>query len=691
MEFHGSGPEPKQEQRDKMPRLTEPRYRFPILCMLLFVAVQFLERALLVILTAADGGKMTAELLFALPAGLLQDMAMAVLIGLPFLLGLHHFPRLAGHRYFIGGAHFLLLGLLALLVFENFASVIFWNEFDSRFNGIAVNYLLFPREVIGNIRESFDLHLLLPAVGAIALVLYGFLRRPLTAALSGPRPNSHPGRHRNIYPTVAAAAALAGLIVYTGPIPVGDNRQANELAANSIHSFLSAAWTNDTVYDALYPGMNGDAAVALARAQVAQDNTRFLTPPGTRSLLRRVDNGTRPKRLNVVLVIEESFGSIYVDGLDNVYLYPDGDPAKQPGETTQPRPETISPNLVRLAKDGMFFANNYATGARTVRGLEALLTSFAPIPGISTARRPGSKNMHSLPFILKDEGYRTAFLYGGRGQFDNMATFWSQIGFDRVWDQSDIADTGFTTAWGAADEYLFSEALKRIDDLSEGEAPFFLGLLTVSNHRPYSYPEGRIGKDPGARRRENAATYADWAFGDFIERARKKPWFSDTVFIFASDHGPRLSGSAQVPVDRYRVPLLFYAPGHIPAGRIETLGSSLDMAPTLLGLLSVSYDSPFFGVDLMRVPKGEGRVVMSHNYSVAYARKGQVVTLEPGLRSKGYAIQTGVCVPPGCEPLHLLKRPDAETLRRAVALTQTAHRMFYAGEYHRTPGQTAGR
>jgi len=384
-------------------------------------------------------------------------------------------------------------------------------------------------------------------------------------------------------------------------------------------------------------------------------------------------------------VIEESFGSIYVDGLDNHRLFPDGDPAKRRDKTSVLRTESISPNLVRLAKDGLFFVNIYATGNRTVRGLEALLTAFTPIPGISTARRPGSKAMHSLPFILKDQGYRTAFLYGGRGQFDNMGPYWSGIGFDEVWDQSDIADTGVTTAWGAADEYLFGEALKRIDGLSKGEAPFFLGLLTVSNHRPYTYPKGRIGKDPGAKRRENAATYADWAFGGFIEQARKKPWFSDTVFIFVGDHGPRLSGSAQVPVDRYRVPMLFYAPGHIPAGRFETLGSTLDMAPTLLGLLSVNYDSPFFGVDLRRVAEGEGRVVMSHNYSVAFGRKGQVVTLEPGLNSKGYALITGFCVPSRCQPLSLLERPDPETLRHAIALTQTAHRMFYAGQYHRTP------
>jgi phosphoglycerol transferase MdoB-like AlkP superfamily enzyme len=404
--------------------------------------------------------------------------------------------------------------------------------------------------------------------------------------------------------------------------------------------------------------MDEARAIALTRQMVAQDNTRFLTPAGTRSLLRHVDNGENPKKLNIMLVINESFGSTYVDNLDNK------------------RDEIITPNLTRLSKDGLWLTNMYSTGVRTVRGLEGLLTSFSPIPGISTARRPGSDGMSSIAFVLKDKGYQTAFLYGGRALFDNMGNYWSGIGFDTVWEQSDIADIGFDTIWGAADEYIYDEALRRMETMSATGEPFFLSMLSISNHRPYTYPEGRIDKDPADKRKENVATYADWSFGRFIEMARKRPWFDDTVFIFVADHGPRLSGSALVPVDRYRIPLLYYAPKHIKPALIDTTGSILDFAPTLMGLLGLSFDSPFFGIDMRRVAKDQGRVVMSHNYAIGFGQNGHVVTIDPTGSSRGYKMPIG-----NDDPLEPVDTPDPDIRAKAIAITQTAHRMFYAGQY----------
>lgn len=285
--------------------------------------------------------------------------------------------------------------------------------------------------------------------------------------------------------------------------------------------------------------------------------------------------------------------------------------------------------------------------------------------------------MNSLAYIMRHQGYKTAFLYGGRALFDNMGKFWSSTGFEDVWDQGEIDDQGFKTIWGVADEYLFSEALKRLDAHANDDKPFLLSMLTVSNHRPYTYPEGRIDKDPSMKRQENVATYADWAFGQFIERAKTRPWFDDTVFIFVGDHGPRLSGSAVVPVPNYRVPLLFYAPKHIKPQHNDVVGSSMDFIPTLLGLLGISYDSPFFGWDLMRVKKGEGRALMEHNFSVAYADGENVAILSPGLVNRGYSMKVGNF------PLVLdEKGADPEVLDKAIGLYQTAHKMFYAQKYH---------
>jgi len=638
--------------------MMRPRSRFWLLCLAIFVGLESLDRVTLALWVGLSDRPAIPSLFAAVPLGIIEDLGMALVLGGPFLAGLVALAPLWRRRGFAIAAHALLLVLLVGVCFEQLADLVFWNEFDSRFNSIAVNYVMFPREVIGNIRQSFSPWLLLPsAIGGVAL--YGLLFRSYRAALAAP---DFPGDARRAWLVAPLAMALGwGLAVWEPRWGV-EGRIAGEIAANGIKSLASAALTDDQAYDGIYLGMDDARARRLVREMVAQDNARFLDPAPSGDLRRQVTQAKKPLRpLNLVLVFEESFGSVYVDSLDNA------------------SGESIAPELERLAKGGLLFENIYATGNRTVRALEAILTSFPPIPGIATSRRLASAGMHALPAVLADKGYATAFLYGGRGLFDNMGAFWRGIGFGQVWDQGDIVKPGFTTIWGVADEYLFDEALARLDRLSAGGKPFFLGLLTVSNHRPYTYPEGRIAKDPAQKRRQNAASYADWAFGRFVEQARAKPWFADTLFVFVGDHGPRVYGAGVVPVPSYRVPLLVYAPAHIPPERNAVLGSSLDVAPTLLGLMGIDYESPFFGVDLKHVPTGGGRVVMEHNYSIALGDGASVAAIGPGQRATGYAMR------PGPHDLTPAPAADAETLERVVALTQTAHRLFNARRYHRAP------
>ena len=635
--------------------------RLWLTCLALFLSLASLVRVVLVVWVHVEGEPgHDGALLAALFSGVGQDLAVGLWLTLPLFLAFLLLQPLFRRRFGRSLAHLLGYALVTALVFGAVAELFFWNEFDSRFNGIAVNYLIFPKEVVGNIGESFDLSLYLPLVLAAGGCLYLLVRPALAAAIATPLS----GRRRLALAGIGALALLLPLpVLRHGPVVLGHDREVAQVADNGLRSLVQAFLTNDTDYDGLYPTIDERTAVRTLQAAVAQDNTRFLRPgdpgpTGGRSLWRHVDNGNRPKRPNIVLVIEESFGSTYLDGLDNRRAYP------------------VSPELARLAQDGLLFTNIYATGDRTVRGLEALLTSFTPIPGISTARRSGSEGMNSLPFLLKQHGYHTSFLYAGQAEFDNMGHFWSTTGFDEVLDQSDIADQGFSTVWGVADEYLFTEALGRLDRSTASNQPVFMGMLTVSNHRPYTFPEGQLRVDPAMGAKENAAHYAAWAFTDFIERARSHPWFKDTVFVFVGDHGPRVAGAAQVPVERFRVPLLFYAPDLVAPGRDATLGSSLDMAPTLLGLLGWSYDSPFFGLDLRHVPPGEGRVAMAHNYSVAYGRHGQLVVLGPQQDLTGYRLTSGP------EPLGKAVPPDPALATEAIAVTQTAHRMFYGHQYH---------
>lgn len=639
-----------------------PRLRFWLVCLVVFLGLAAIVRLVLSIWVALDTPATVAPFIAAWLIGLADDVATAILLGLPFLAGLYLLHRPFGWRTGQVAAHFLLILLLGVVVFSSVAELFFWQEFNSRFNGIAVYYLIFPKEVIGNIRESFDLRFYLPPIGLAVLLIYWPLRRPLQAALRAP---PRAGEWRRALATGLLAAAAALPFILRGPYEPALHRTINELSVNGLHSLFNAYFTNDSKYDGVYAGIPEDQAIPLVRAMVRQDNTTDLAAPGERSLLRHVDNGPAPaKKLNVVLILEESYGSVY---FEDVFT-----------EKQKDYWQTMSPNWHRLAQDGLLFTNIYATGDRTVRALEAIFTSFPPIPGVSTARRAGSEGMNSLPFLLKKFGYQTAFLYGGPTAFDNMGHFWETIGFGHVWGEKDIADRSFKTVWGVADEYLFKEALNRIDALASDPEPFFFAALTVTNHRPFLYPEGRIAFKPAPNKRDHAAAYADWALGKFIDAARRKPWFDDTIFVMIGDHGPKVWGAAQIPVQAFRVPLLFLAPKHIPAERRGTLGSSMDVGPTLLGLLGLSHDSPFFGVDLRHVPKNGGRIAMAHNFDVAVGDGRNAVVLTPKGDLLGYGMKTG---PYQLEGLSEEQVPD--TIRRqAVALMQTAHRMFYARQYH---------
>lgn len=586
--------------------------------------------------------------------GFLNDIAVVAILAMllrgPFALfsrlGARKWARIAGHGFFI-----LMAGIIA---FGWVAEIFFWEEFSSRFNGIAVFYLIFPREVIGNIEESFHVSRYLPlfALGAVA---FWWLVRARVAETVAFRDGK--GTRLKRFALVLGTVAVAATALYLEPGTVARNREIDQLARNGLQTMVAAALTNDAEYEGVFPGMPADEAVARLRRMVAQDNATFIDAPGMPPVWRRVTNGPVEKKLNIVMVTEESFGSMFVDSLDN---------------SSGVR---LTPDLDRLAAEGMLFTNIYAQGDRTVRGLEATETGFAPIPGIATARRPGAEGMLSLPRLLNGKGYETGVLYGGLNSFDNMGAFWKGIDYTHVWDQRDIRHESFTTVWGVSDGDLFTEALLRMDEMTAAGKPAFLTMMTVSNHRPYEFPQTHVKWDDGIGRIQNTVRYAQWAFADFVERARAKPWFKDTVFVFVADHNVKVNGAAQVPVNSFRIPMLFYSPAHVPARRVDTLGAQIDLIPTLLGLLGFSYDSPFFGLDLMRVPEGGGRFAIAHNFSIAFGRRGHLVVLNPNGETRGYEFAPDAkTLPP--------EKPDAETLAMAIAQTQEAHRAFYGRRYH---------
>jgi phosphoglycerol transferase MdoB-like AlkP superfamily enzyme len=575
---------------------------------IVFMAISSLTRLALMFLHFGELSSAAAYIPLSLVAGMVFDLYVGLWITLPLVLLMLVLPvRWRDSRWvrwpISASAWLYTFGLLYLGVTEIF----FFDEFNSRLNYIAVDYLIYPHEVFVNIWETYPVATALAATMALALVGTWFTRRIRRSGLA--KPSSVKARAGMILAYFALIVlGLVGLNIDSSRI--SDNRMLNEITGNGIYSFAHAARTNELDYNQYYAQIDDNLAARRLRMLLEDSHSKFLYTDSLRSIDRRVE-GDRPTRpFNIVLVLEESFGSNFVGG-----LHPEG--------------KRLTPEFDRLsAEHGTLFTHVYATGNRTVRGIEATLASFPPIPGRSIVKRPGNEDVFAVSSLLKIMGYSTVFVYGGLAYFDNIGAFASNNGYDRVIDEMDFDDPVFKTVWGVSDEDLFNKSLTTCDSLYALSKPFFATLLTVSNHSPFTYPAGRIPFDPEERKRDNAVRYADFAIGKFIADARSHPFYDSTLFVVLADHGARVYGVEQIPIRSYEIPVLFYNPVLNPTGTTcDVLGSQMDIAPTILDFLGIDYNSAFFGRSLLSTPEEDRRVLISHNRDVSLMRDGIVAVL----------------------------------------------------------------
>jgi phosphoglycerol transferase MdoB-like AlkP superfamily enzyme len=317
----------------------------------------------------------------------------------------------------------------------------------------------------------------------------------------------------------------------------------------------------------------------------------------------------------------------------------------------------------------LLFTNFYATGTRTVRGMEALTLSVPPTPGESIVKRPHNGDLFTLGSVFRARGYDTVFLYGGFGYFDNMNAYFSGNGY-RVVDRSSVASDAihFANVWGAADEDLYDWVLDEADRAYDREQPFHHFVMTTSNHRPFTYPDGRIDI-PSHSGRQGAVKYTDWAIGDFLDRARKHAWFDQTLFVIVADHCASSAGRTDLPVQRYRIPLIVYAPGFVAPGVVDNVASQIDLAPTVLGLLHWDYESRFFGEDVLAMQPEDERAFVSTYETLGYLKDESLVVLKPQREEAAFRHQAASATQ---KPIPL----DATLRREAIAYYQSADALY---------------
>ena len=542
--------------------------------------------------------------------------------------------------------------ILFALLFGAVAEATFWLEFATRFNFIAVDYLLYTHEVIGNIRESYPVPWILAGVAlaavAIAYALRGALRRADAMPLS---------RRRRLVYAIAAVALPAVAMSVASIDQMGriGNAYADELAGNGLFTFAAAMRRNELDYDRFYATLpQEDADRILAGLGVG----RRPLQPGAPSRAAADREATRhapgmpAQPRHVVLIMVESLSAEFVGAY---------------GST-----KGLTPNIDRFAREGLKFTNAYATGTRTVRGLEAASVGTPPVPGQSIVRRPDNDRLTTVGGLLARQGYATSFVYGGFGYFDNMNAYFEGNDY-RVIDRVDFPKStiAFENIWGVADESLFANVLRVIDDSAAKGKASFTHVMTTSNHRPFTYPEGRIDiRSPGGR--DGGVKYTDWAIGKFIDDARSKPWFDQTLFIIVADHCASVAGKTKLPVGGYRIPLIFYAPKLLAPGEFTATMSQIDLPPTILDVLRASGDDEFFGRSVFELPATAPRAFISNYQELGYLKNDVLTVLSLNRKVDAFRVD-----PVTFESVRM--PVDKALADEAVAYYQTASRAFRLG------------
>lgn len=637
-------------------KLFAGRFRLAGLVLAAFVALNALVRLGLFAFNGDWSLLSPSHLLPILGIGLAFDLAAAAWWLPPFALVAALWPDgLRSRRLLLAVLAVLLTATFAVWAFVAVSEFVFWNEFASRFNFIAVDYLIYTREVIGNIRESYDLRPLFGGVGIVAFAMLAFCWRGLKRAAE-PAGMSWRGRLGRLLvflllPAISFLAVNARYKEYT------EHAQATQLAGNGHYEFWHAFRTNEIDYAQFYKTERMERVYKVMRAEFERLGPQRFPGESPLAVERDVVGHGPEKHLNVVLISVESLSAEFMAAFGNK--------------------QNLTPRLDKLAGEGLLFTKIYATGTRTVRGLEALTLSIPPTPGNSIVKRPDNERLYTLGEIFFERGYEPLYLYGGYGYFDNMSAFFGGNGYTVI-DRTAIAKEAIhaENIWGVADEDLFSLALNELDQRAAAGKRFFAHVMTTSNHRPFTYPDGRIDI-PSGTGREGAVKYTDWAIGDFIERARAKPWYADTVFVIVADHTASGRGKTELPVEQFHIPLIIYAPGHVASARIDTLASQIDVAPTLLALLGFSYRSHFFGHDIINEGPYHERAFFANYQTVGYLENGILAELRPQRRWRLVDAATG--------KERSLDDDGKHVLEEAIGYYQAASEAYRSGILRRPP------
>jgi phosphoglycerol transferase MdoB-like AlkP superfamily enzyme len=554
---------------------------------------------------------------------------------------------------------FYFISFLLLILFMEIATPNFMVQFDTRPNRLFIDYLKYPKEVIGTLLESF-LYSMIFTVLALSIALFYIIK------FSSKLFNALPALYTIklvAFPFLVFLLIFGVRSSFTSKRPINASNAVfsidqltNSLCLNSFYTVANAAYSIKNEADAskMYGKMGIEEAINRVKKYMTAQSTDF-TDSNLPTLHQQLPDVEQSTPYNLVIFLQESLGAEFVGSLGGLPLTPEFD---------------------KLTQKGLLFTNLYCTGTRSVRGIEAVVSGYLPSPSESVLKLSNSQiGFYTIAESLKQKGYETSFIYGGMSNFDNMASFFNGNCIDDIIDQDDLTKnaTAEIGIWGFADDYLVEKANEYYK--SKGDKPFFSLMFSTSNHDPFQFPDGKIELYEQPKNTvHNAIKYADFSIGKFFELAKKEAYFKKTIFIVIADHNTRTNGKHLVPIHKFHIPALIIGPNIKEGDVYKKLCSQIDMAPTLLNMIGVKVNTPMVGRNLLQLPENiPGRAIMQFHDINAFRVEDQVVIMQPYVEPLQFQISDKFEMTP--------TKLDLELAKDALAHVLTANYLYKESKY----------
>ena len=609
-----ANPDALNQQRSSA-RLLQPTVKshlaYTLLCALvMMVMFSALRLALLVYNREMILDTPAATFLEAFVNGLRFDLRLVVYLCIPLVLALFSARAMAARGFFrlwltIASSIALFLGLMEMD---------FYREFHQRLNGLVFQYVKEdPKTVMSMLWYGFPVvrYLLAWVIGTVILTL-AFKGADRATRPRGPFSGGSVSS-RQVAPwytrlavfvvcllicVVAARGTLRqGPPMRWGDVYTTDSNFANQLGLNATLSLIEAAKSRmgedrDNIWKATLPQ---DQAQKIVRDMLLMPDDKLVdadiaavrrdyTPPADKTLPIK----------NVVVILMESMAGHSVGALG--------------------APGNITPYLDKLSKEGLLFDRFFSNGTHTHQGMFATMACFPNLPGFEYLMQTpeGSHKLSGLPQVLSARDYDDVYVYNGDFAWDNQSGFFSNQGMTNFVGRNDFVNPVFSDpTWGVSDQDMFDRGLQELKARENGK-PFYALLQTLSNHTPYALPTPlpveRVTDRGSLNEHLTAMRYSDWALGQFFEKARKEKYFNETLFVIVGDHGfGNERQITEMDLGRFNVPMLMIAPGIQQkfGARDHTVGTQIDIVPTIMGRLGGEVRHQCWGRDLLNLPQGD--------------------------------------------------------------------------------------